>query len=69
VLAFWRSVAGPFDVSTIENLSVGETAPRRIVRTARITHRTHRDELSYVIGQVTELHGGRVVLQVNEEIE
>jgi hypothetical protein len=25
--------------------------------------------LSYVICQVTDLHGGRVVLQVNEEIE
>jgi hypothetical protein len=69
VLAFWRSVAGRFAMSPIENLSVEETAPRRIVRTARITHGPDRDELSYVICQVTELHGGRVVLQVNEEIE
>jgi hypothetical protein len=69
VLAFWRSVASRFTASTIENLSVEETAPRRFVRTARITHRSDHDELSYVIRQVTELLGGRIVSQVNEQIE
>jgi ketosteroid isomerase-like protein len=69
VLAFWRAVAGRFDASTIRNLSVEETGPHRFVRTARITHRTGSDELSYVIRQVTELRGGRVVSQVNEQIE
>jgi hypothetical protein len=68
VLAFWRSVGLRFDASTIENLSLGECEPRRFVRTARITHRTDRDELSYVIRQVTELRGGRVISQVNEQI-
>jgi hypothetical protein len=62
VLAFWRSV------SLIENLSLEEAGPRRFVRTARLTHRADRDELSYVIRQVTELRGGRVISQVNEQI-
>jgi ketosteroid isomerase-like protein len=68
VLDFWQSVARRFDTSTIENLSLEETEPRRFVRTARITHRTGRDEFSYVIRQVTELRGGRVVVQINEQI-
>ncbi len=68
VLAFWQTVTARFDASLIENLSVEEVGQRRFVRTARITHRTDGDELSYVIRQVTELHGGRVVSQVNEQI-
>jgi ketosteroid isomerase-like protein len=68
VLRFWRSVARRFEASNIENLSVEETAPRRFVRTARIKHRTDRDDLSYTIRQVTELRGGRVISQINEQI-
>ena len=68
VLAFWQRVGLRFRASTIENLSVQEATPRRFVRTARITHRTDREELSYVIRQVTELRGGRVVSQVNQRI-
>jgi ketosteroid isomerase-like protein len=69
VLAFWRAIATRFDSSTIENLSVEALAPERFVRTARLTHRRGDDELSYVIRQVTELRGGRVVAQVNEQLQ
>lgn len=69
VLAFWQAVSARFERSTIENLSVEEVEPRRFVRTARLTHRAaDGDEVSYVIRQVTELHGGRVVSQINEQI-
>jgi ketosteroid isomerase-like protein len=68
VLAFWHAIARRFDATTIRNLSVEEVASRRFVRTARITHRTNGDELSYAIRQVTDLRGGRVVSQINEQI-
>jgi len=69
---FWNrlGISVRFQASAIKNLSVEETAHRAtFVRTARITHRTDcGEELSYVIRQVTELRGGRVVSQVNEQI-
>jgi ketosteroid isomerase-like protein len=68
VLAFWQAIATRFGVSTIQNLSVEEVTPRRFVRTARITHRTDGDELSYAIRQVTEVCGGRAASQINEQI-
>ncbi len=68
VLAFWNAVTARFEQSTIENLSVEEVGRRRFVRTARLTHRANGDQLSYVIRQVTELHGGRVVSQINQQI-
>jgi hypothetical protein len=68
VLAFWKAVAARFERSTIENLSVEEVEQHRFVRTARITHRANGEELSYVIRQVTELRGGRVVSQINEQV-
>jgi hypothetical protein len=66
VFDFWHAVFAKYD-STIENLTLEEAAPGRVVRTARLTHRPKNggETLSYVIRQTTELIGGRVVLQVN----
>jgi hypothetical protein len=68
VLAFWQEVARRFDPSAIENLSIEEASAHRFVRTARVTHRLRENELGYVIRQVTEVRGGHVVAQVNEQI-
>ncbi len=67
VLDFWRGVLARYDESAIENLSVEEAAPGRIVRRARLRHRsdTTGESLDYVVLQTTELEGGRVVRQVN----
>ena len=67
VLGFWREVLDRYDQSTIENLSLGEAAPGRIVRRARLRHRCSAtgETLAYEIVQTTELAGGRVVRQVN----
>ena len=67
VLDFWRGVQARYDDSSIENLSIEEARPGRIVRRARLHHRlrTTGEDLDYVITQTTELHRGRVVRQVN----
>lgn len=67
VFAFWQELRERYDESTIENLSVLEAAPGRVVRRARLRHRSSAsgEELVYVIVQTTELEGGRVVRQVN----
>jgi len=67
VLDFWRGVREIYDDSTIENLSLEEAAPGRIVRRARLHHRSSAtgDALAYVIVQTTELDHGRVVRQMN----
>lgn len=54
--------------SSIENLSLQESPPRRFVRRARLSHiaRPGGESLNYVILQTTELDRGRVVRQVNE---
>jgi ketosteroid isomerase-like protein len=69
VLSFWQQIAGRFEVNTIRNLGVEELAPQRFVRRARITHRGAGEDLGYAIRQVTELRRGRVVSQVNEQID
>jgi SnoaL-like domain len=67
VLEFWREVLARYDSSTIENLCLEEASPGRIVRRARLRHRSRAasDALDYVIVQTTELAGGRVVRQIN----
>lgn len=66
VLEFWRDVLVRYE-STIENLSLEEASPGRIVRQARLRHRSRRsgEALDYVIVQTTELKRGHVVRQVN----
>ena len=55
VLDFWRGVLARYDESAIENLSVEEAAPGRIVRRARLLHRsgTTGESLDYVVLQTT----------------
>jgi ketosteroid isomerase-like protein len=67
VLAFWRGVLARYDDSQIENLSLQEASPGRIVRRARLHHRSSAtgDALSYAIIQTTDLRGGRVIRQIN----
>jgi ketosteroid isomerase-like protein len=67
VLAFWRGVLARYDDSRIENLSLQEASPGRIVRRARLHHRSSAtgDGLSYAIIQTTDLRGGRVIRQIN----
>ncbi len=67
VLDFWREVLTRFDENTIENLALEEASPGRIVRRARLHHRSSLtgEELGYEIVQSTELQGGRVIRQVN----
>ncbi len=67
VLEFWRAVLARYDQSTIEDLSLEEASPGRIVRHARLRHRSSAtgEELDYVIAQRTELAAGRVVRQIN----
>jgi ketosteroid isomerase-like protein len=67
VLDFWRDVFSRYKDNSIENLTVAEAAPGRIVRRARLRHRSHAtgEALSYVIVQTTELRRGRVARQVN----
>jgi hypothetical protein len=66
VLDFWRGISARYD-NSIENLSLEEVAPGRVVRRARLAHRSKAsgERFSYVIRQTTELIGGRVVLQLN----
>jgi len=66
VFEFWSAVDTRYE-STIENLALQEARPGCLVRTARLRHRPRvgGDELEYEITQTTELHGGRVVRQVN----
>jgi hypothetical protein len=63
VLAFWRDVIARYDDSQIENLSLQEASRGRIVRRARLRHRSSAtgETLSYVIVQTTELCDGWVV--------
>ena len=67
VLAFWRDIQDRYERSSIENLSLLESAPGRFVRRARLRHhsRPGGEDLEYVIEQTTELLRGRVVRQVN----
>ncbi len=67
VFAFWRGVLARYDDSQIENLSLQEASRGRIVRRARLRHRSSAtgETLSYVIVQTTDLCGGRVVRQMN----
>jgi hypothetical protein len=67
VVDFWRGVLARYDDSTIENLSLAEASPERIVRRARLRHRSRAsgEELDYVIVQSTDLRGGHVVRQIN----
>ncbi|MGD0456084.1 MAG: nuclear transport factor 2 family protein [Solirubrobacteraceae bacterium] len=67
VLDFWRGVLARYDESTIENLSLEEASPGRIVRQARLRHRSSAtgETLDYVIVQTTELQRGRVIRQIN----
>lgn len=67
VFDFWREVLERYERNTIENLSLGEAAPGRIVRRARLSHssRATGETLAYEIVQTTELRHGRVVRQVN----
>jgi ketosteroid isomerase-like protein len=67
LLDFWRDVRERYEENSIENLSLQEASPRRIVRRARLHHRSSAtgDELTYVIVQTTELDRGWVVRQVN----
>jgi len=67
LFAFWSGVRERYDESVIENLSLDEASPGRIVRRARLSHRssTTGEELAYVILQTTELDKGRVVRQLN----
>jgi hypothetical protein len=69
VFAFWRDVLVRYEDSTIANLSLEEAVPGRIVRGARLCHRSRAEgsQISYEIVQTTELVGGRVVRQVNAE--
>ena len=64
---FWHGVRERYEESTIENLSLEESSPGRIVRRARLRHRSSATghELAYVIVQTTELDRGRVVRQLN----
>jgi hypothetical protein len=65
---FWEEVFARFDASTITNLALEEASPRRLVRTASLTHRSPDLNLDYMIRQTTEVYRGRVIRQVNEEI-
>ena len=67
VLDFWQGVLARFDDNMIENLSLEEASPGRIVRRARLRHcsRASGEALDYVIVQTTELRGGQVVRQIN----
>src|SRR5271166_2429407 len=67
VLDFWQGVLARYDDNTIENLSLEEASPGRIVRQARLRHRSRAsgEVLDYVIVQTTELKGGHVVRQIN----
>ena len=68
VFDLWREVRERLDTNAIENLSVNEATPRRIVRHARLSHHSSAtgETLDYTIVQTTELERGRVVRQVNE---
>jgi hypothetical protein len=67
VFSFWQDILARYEHSSIENLSLEEAVPGRIVRRARLRHRPRAggDELSYEIVQTTELTAGRVVRQTN----
>jgi hypothetical protein len=67
VIDFWRGVLARYGESAIENLSLEEAAPGRIVRRARLRHRCGPggEALAYAIVQTTELDRGRVVRQIN----
>jgi SnoaL-like domain len=69
ILDFWRATNVRFATSTVTNVSLDETLPEPFTRTLRITHRADGEEFSYLIRQVTDLPQGRVVSQVNDEIE
>jgi MFS family permease len=69
VLRFWQAMPGRYPRSTITNLSVEETRPRRLVRTARLSHTEPDSTMEYVIRQTTQIRRGRVVRQVNETLE
>jgi len=69
VLRFWQAMPDRYQRSTITNLSVEQTRPRRLVRTARLSHTGPDSTLDYVIRQTTQIRRGRVVRQVNETLE
>jgi len=67
VFGFWREVFARFEHSAITNLSIAETTRTRFVRSALLSHRGTGNPLEYVIWQTTELRGGLVVRQINEQ--
>ena len=69
VQRFWEDVLARFERSTITNLSIDEATPTRFVRTARLSHRRSDDNVGYAIRQITEVAAGRVVRQVNEQLD
>jgi hypothetical protein len=69
VLRFWQAIPGRYQRSTITNLSIEETSPRRFVRTARLSHTGPDSTLEYVIRQTTQVRRGRVVRQFNQTLE
>ncbi len=69
ILDFWLATQTRFTTSTIENLSLDEVAPERFRRTLRVTHRTDRETIGCVVRQVTELRHGRVISQVNQQVD
>jgi hypothetical protein len=67
-LKFWRDIFTHYTQNRIVNLSIEETNPSRFVRTARLSHDGPSGTLDYVIRQTTDIHGGRVIRQVNEQL-
>ena len=68
VQRFWEAVLARFEQSTITNLSINEVTPARLIRTARLSHRRADHNVQYTIRQITELGRGRVIRQVNEQL-
>ena len=69
VLRFWQAITDRYQRSTITNLSIEETSPSHLVRTARLAHAGPDGTLEYVIRQTTQLQRGRVARQVNETVD
>jgi EmrB/QacA subfamily drug resistance transporter len=69
VLRFWQAMPARYPRSTITNLSIEQTSPRRLIRTARLSHTGPDSTLEYVIRQTTQVRRGRVVRQVNQTLE
>jgi ketosteroid isomerase-like protein len=67
VFGLWREVFVRFDRNEITNLSIAEAGRSRFVRSALLSHRGAGSPLEYVIRQTTEMRGGLVVRQINEQ--